>query len=89
LDITGSLACPSLELQRKWAVKSIPVTFVGYESGVKGWLVRDKSSGRYFTSRDVIFDENVPSMLPAEVISVVLVVEQGLVVVPSPPQLAP
>lgn len=38
------------------------------------WLVRDKSGGRYFTSRDVIFDENIPSMLPAEVVSEILIV---------------
>jgi hypothetical protein len=79
-----------LELQCKGAVKSIPVTFVGYEPGVKGWLVRDKSNGWYFTSRDVIFDENMPSMLPAEVVSEPLVLKHAPpVVVPPLPQLIP
>jgi hypothetical protein len=79
-----------LELQRKGAVKSIPVTFVGYEPGVKGWLVCDKSNGRYFTSQDVIFDKNMRSMLPAEVVSTPPILEHGpSVVVPPLPQLIP
>ena len=54
------------ELQRKGGVKSVLVTFLGYTPGVKGYLVRDVATRRYFNCRDVIFDENLPSMLPIE-----------------------
>jgi hypothetical protein len=54
------------KLQRKGGVKSVLVTFLGYPPGVKGYLIRDVATRHYFTCHDVIFDENLPSMLPIE-----------------------
>ncbi|KAG2737877.1 hypothetical protein P692DRAFT_20677247, partial [Suillus brevipes Sb2] len=36
--------------------------FVGYPEGTKGYRLRDSGTGAFFTARDVIFDENIPSV---------------------------
>ena len=46
------------ELQTKLGEKSRECVFMSYPNGVKGYRVRDKSSGVFFNSRDVIFDES-------------------------------
>lgn len=48
------------ELQTKLGVKSRECLFMGYPPGQKGWRVRDVVSRHFFTSCDVIFDENIP-----------------------------
>ena len=48
----------SLELQEKLGPRSCEAYFMGYPPGVKAWRCRDKLTGAFFNSRDVIFDEN-------------------------------
>ena len=48
-----------LELQDKLGPKSREVLFMGYPPGVKGYHVRDVKTGQFFTSHNVIFDENL------------------------------
>ena len=45
------------ELQTKLGIRSRECIFMGYPDGVKGYHVRDRSSGSFFVSRDVLFDE--------------------------------
>ena len=44
--------------QRKLDAKAIEVTFVGYESGFKGYQLWDKNTCSVHLSRDVTFDES-------------------------------
>ncbi|KAG2747614.1 hypothetical protein P692DRAFT_20736198 [Suillus brevipes Sb2] len=50
------------ELQLKLSPHSCHAIFLGYPEGVKGYCHRDKDTGAFFTARDVIFDENFPSI---------------------------
>lgn len=50
------------ETRPKGAPKRFEAIFVGYEEGRVGWRVRDLN-GKYFFSRDVIFNENVRGRL--------------------------
>ena len=50
------------ELQTKLGTRSRECVFMGYPDGVKGWRVRDVSTGTFFNSRDVIFAESLTSM---------------------------
>lgn len=47
-----------LELQEKMGPHSREALFMGYPPGVKAWRLRDKVTGAFFNSRDVIFDES-------------------------------
>ena len=47
-----------LELQTKLGAHSRECVFMVYPEGVKGYRVRDRVSGAFFNSRDVIFDES-------------------------------
>jgi len=47
-----------LELQEKMGPHSREAVFMGYPPGVKAWRLRDKATGAFFNSRDVIFDES-------------------------------
>ena len=51
-----------IELQTKLGPRSRECLFMGYPDGVKGYRVRDLTTGAFFNSRDVIFDENLPSL---------------------------
>jgi hypothetical protein len=44
-------------LRSKFDKKAIRCIFVGYDSQRKGWKCCDPTSGRCYTSRDVVFDE--------------------------------
>ena len=46
------------ELQVKLGPRSREAIFMGYPPGVKAWRCRDKESGTFFNSRDVIFDKS-------------------------------
>lgn len=46
------------ELQTKLGPRSREAIFLGYPPGVKAWRCRDKETGAFFNSRDVIFDES-------------------------------
>lgn len=50
------------ELQVKLGPHSRPTIFVGYPEGTKGYRLRDKDTGVFYVVRDVIFDENLPSI---------------------------
>ena len=50
------------EIRRKGAARRFEAIFVGYIENHLGWLVRDLY-GKLFFSRDVIFNESVPSHL--------------------------
>ena len=50
------------ELQCKLGPQSRPALFMGYPDGVKGYRVRDRSSGAFFTTCDIIFDERNPTL---------------------------
>ena len=47
------------ELQSKLGPKSHQAIFMGYPEGVKGYRLRDSSTGTFFVVRDVIFDEDL------------------------------
>jgi hypothetical protein len=49
------------ELQVKLGPHSREAVFMGYPPGVKAWRCRDKGTGTFFNSRDVIFDESFSS----------------------------
>jgi hypothetical protein len=51
-----------IELQAKLGPHSRPAIFMGYPEGTKGYRLRDKETSAFFTARDVIFDENFPSV---------------------------
>jgi hypothetical protein len=42
----------------------VPVVFLGYPDGVKGYLVRDVETRRYFDTHDLTYDQNLPSTPP-------------------------
>ena len=44
-------------LRSKFDKKAVKCIFVGYENQRKGWKCCDPTSGKYYTSRDVVFDE--------------------------------
>ena len=46
------------ELQEKLGPHSREAVFLGYPPGVKAWRLRDKATGAFFNSRDIIFDES-------------------------------
>ena len=48
-----------LEMQAKLGPKSREVLFMGYPPGVKGYRVRDITTGQFFNIRDVVFDESM------------------------------
>jgi len=50
------------ELQAKLGPHSRQAIFLGYPEGTKGYRLRDKVTGTFFVARDVIFDENLPSI---------------------------
>jgi hypothetical protein len=58
------------ELQTKLGKRSWECKFMGYPDGVKGYRVRDTSTGTFFKSRDVIFDENLASVEDKDIIQV-------------------
>ena len=41
----------------KFDKKTVKCIFVGYDNQRKGWKCCDPTSGKYYTSRDVVFDE--------------------------------
>ena len=45
------------ELRRTTDSQSIEAIFMGYPDGVKGWRLRNCTTGAFFNSRDVVFDE--------------------------------
>ena len=45
-------------MQSKLGPKSRWALFMGYPEGVKGYHLRDTTSGAFFVARDVIFDED-------------------------------
>lgn len=55
-------ACIPTELQVKLGPHSCHAIFIGYLDGTKGYRLRDKDTGTFFTTRDIIFDENMPSL---------------------------
>ena len=65
LHVFGSRcwACIPSELQRKLGPQSCPALFMGYPDSVKGYRVRNCSSGAFFTACDVIFDEQNPTLV--------------------------
>ena len=52
-------ACVPTELQSKLGPKSRRAIFMGYPEGVKGYCLRDSSTGAFFVARDVIFDKDL------------------------------
>lgn len=42
----------------KFATRSIKGVFIGYPHGKKGWRIFDPSTGKIFSSRDVVFCES-------------------------------
>lgn len=46
------------EKRRKWDKKSIKLTFVGYDEGIKGYRCIDQESKKVIFSRDVFFLED-------------------------------
>ena len=54
-----AFACVPLELQGKLGPKSREVLFMGYPPGVKGYRVCDVTTGQFFNSHNVVFDENL------------------------------
>ena len=52
-------ACIPAELQSKLGPKSCWAIFMGYPEGVKGYCLHDSSSGAFFITFDVIFDEDL------------------------------
>ena len=44
-------------LRSKFDKKAVKCIFVGYDNQRKGWKCCDPTSGKYYTSRDVVFDE--------------------------------
>lgn len=53
------------ELQRKMGGRMFEAIFVGYEEGLKGWIVRDLK-GKYHKSRDISFNESRPGKLSSK-----------------------
>ena len=53
-----------LELQLKFRLKSCRALFMGYPDGVKGYRLWGLLTGTFFVARDVIFNENVPTLMP-------------------------
>lgn len=51
-----------IELQTKLIPRSWECLFMGYPDGLKGCRVCDLTTGAFFNLRDVIFDENLPSL---------------------------
>src|SRR5580692_843226 len=68
--------------RRKLDAKAIPVVFVGYEPGSKGYRLWDKNTCSVHLSRDVTFDE---SSFPAKNIETEPLTHQGLTA--SPPHI--
>src|SRR5882757_1497179 len=64
LKVWGCQCFPLIppELRTKAGPRRFEAIFVGYEENRIGWRVRDLS-GKYFFSRDVIFNESVPGHL--------------------------
>jgi hypothetical protein len=50
------------ELQTKLGPHSRHAIFLGYPEGTKGYHLQDQGTGAFFTARDVIFDEALPSI---------------------------
>ncbi|KAG2745076.1 hypothetical protein P692DRAFT_20742607 [Suillus brevipes Sb2] len=50
------------ELQVKLGPHSRPAYFMGYPDGTKGYHLRDRNSGAFFTARNTVFDENFRSL---------------------------
>lgn len=55
-----------LELQMEFELHSCHVGFLGYHVSVKGYWVRNVTNGTFFMARDVIFDENPPSLMDSD-----------------------
>ena len=64
LRVWGCQCFPSIppELRSKGGPRRYEAIFVGYEENRIGWRVRDLA-GKYYFSRDVVFNENVPGHL--------------------------
>jgi hypothetical protein len=60
LKVFGCACWPNLRLynSHKLTLRSKECVFVGYSSSHKGYKCLDRSSGRIYISRDVVFDEN-------------------------------
>jgi hypothetical protein len=53
------------EVQSKLGPHSRRAIFMGYPDGTKGYRLRDMVTGAFFIARDVIFNENLPSVTHA------------------------
>jgi len=52
----------STELQTKFGAHSCRAIFLGYPDGIKGYCVRDASTGAFFVARDIEFNEVFPDL---------------------------
>ena len=65
LHVFGSycFTCIPTEIQSKLGPHSCEAIFMGYPDGTKGYRLCDKLTGTFFVARNVIFDENLPSVM--------------------------
>lgn len=54
------------ELQQKLGPRSQEAIFMGYLPGVKAWCCHDTTTGAFFNSHDIIFDETLSNHLPTD-----------------------
>ncbi|KAH7847882.1 hypothetical protein Vadar_031260 [Vaccinium darrowii] len=57
LDVREDVICEGYHLRSKFDKKVIRCIFVGYSGERKGWKGCDPTTGRCYTSRNVVFDE--------------------------------
>ncbi|KAH7855830.1 hypothetical protein Vadar_029469 [Vaccinium darrowii] len=57
LDVREDVICAGYHLLSKFDKKEIRCIFVGYNGDRKGWKCCDPTTGRCYTSRNVVFDE--------------------------------